>query len=191
MLFPGGAIHDPGKGEVWHKTFPPRAPRLSLNCAFFRTGRRNCMEAGAELITGRKVRSKNRNQRGNQKRRNNGHGGTEFCESRAMGAGLYLFLNAADGIELWLVDLPFEGSQFFAGCVCRRACCRGPGRSDSLRPSVRDCGAEPCHPPGRTHAPRAVVARGFETEDCRGHLPPAACHALSHPPRPPPPAPHT
>src|SRR5258708_30313282 len=87
------------------------------------------MEADAELITGRKVRRKN----GNQKRRNNGHGGTEFCKSRAMGAGLSLFLNAGDGIELWLVDLPFEGGQFFAGCVCRRACCRGPGRSGALR----------------------------------------------------------
>src|SRR5258707_14217657 len=63
MLFLAGAIHDPRKAEVRHKTFPPHAPRLSLNCAFFRTGRRKCMEAGAELITGRKVRSKNRNQR--------------------------------------------------------------------------------------------------------------------------------
>src|SRR5258708_6409771 len=141
------------------------------------------MEAGAELITGRKVRSKKQESKteikdGNQKRRNNGHGGTEFCKSRAMGAGLSLFPNAGDGIELWLVDLPFESGQFFAGCVCRRACCRGPGRSDALRPSVRDCGAEPCHPPGRTHAPRAVVARGFESPHRRVHLRPTGGHAL-------------
>src|SRR5258708_12361007 len=178
MLLLAGALRDPSKAGFCQKPSPPLAPRLSLNCAFFRTGRRKCVEAGAELISGRKVRRKNRNRRRNQKRRNNGHGGTEFCKSRAMGAGLSLFRDVCDGVELRLVDLSVKDGQLLDGCVYQRACGRGVGRADPLRPPICAGGAEPCNPPGRTDAPRQVLARGFDTDGSRYNMPPTNTHAL-------------